>query len=51
MVREHLREHEAAEAVMHSIEMSLADPQTRTRDLGGTADTITAGRAIASHIV
>jgi len=32
--------------VLRAVEASLADPATRTRDLGGTASTEAAGEAI-----
>ncbi len=47
MMLEHLGETEAAASILQAIERSLADPRTRTRDLGGTASTEFAGRAIA----
>lgn len=50
MMLEHLGEAEAAAAVIRAIERSLADPRTRTRDLGGNADTIAAGKAIAEML-
>ena len=33
---------------MKAIEQALAEPKTRTRDLGGTANTVAAGKAIAA---
>jgi tartrate dehydrogenase/decarboxylase / D-malate dehydrogenase len=48
MMLEHLGESEAAAAIVKAIEGALAEPRTRTRDLGGTADTIAAGKAIAA---
>lgn len=48
MMLEHLGEVEAAAAIVQAIERALADPATRTRDLGGTADTLSAGEAIAA---
>ncbi|KQN79769.1 tartrate dehydrogenase [Sphingomonas sp. Leaf62] len=50
MMLDHLGEAEAATAVLHAIEHALSDTQSRTRDLGGTADTATAGRAIAEAL-
>jgi tartrate dehydrogenase/decarboxylase/D-malate dehydrogenase len=50
MMLEHLGEPAAAAAVMRAIEAGLAEPATRTADLGGTADTVTAGRAIAGAV-
>ncbi len=50
MMLDHLGHPEAAAAVMRAIEASLLDPATRTRDLGGTADTVACGKAIAAAI-
>jgi tartrate dehydrogenase/decarboxylase/D-malate dehydrogenase len=46
MMLDHLGHAEAAAQVMRAVEASLADPDTRTRDLGGTASTEEAGAAI-----
>jgi tartrate dehydrogenase/decarboxylase / D-malate dehydrogenase len=46
----HLGEAAAADALLRAIEQGLSDASTRTADLGGTADTETAGRAIAQAI-
>jgi tartrate dehydrogenase/decarboxylase/D-malate dehydrogenase len=44
MMLEHLGEHEAADAVLHSIEAILARGRsTLTLDLGGTASTVQLG--------
>ena len=48
MMLEHLGESEAAAAIVKAIEQALADPKTRTRDLGGSADTAVAGKAVAA---
>src|SRR2546423_11512774 len=48
MMLDHLGEGEAAAAIVKAIEQALADPKTRTRDLGGTADTVAAGKAVAA---
>lgn len=48
MMLEHLGEPEAAAAIVKAIEVALADPKTRTRDLGGSANTEIAGKAIAA---
>jgi tartrate dehydrogenase/decarboxylase/D-malate dehydrogenase len=48
MMLEHLGEPEAAAAIVKAIETALADPKTRTRDLGGSANTEVAGKAIAA---
>jgi tartrate dehydrogenase/decarboxylase/D-malate dehydrogenase len=50
MMLAHLGEDEAAAALLTAIEGALADPATRTRDIGGRADTVTAGRAIAGAL-
>ena len=47
MMLEHLGEPEAAQAIVAAIEKVLADPRLRTRDLGGAADTVACGKAIA----
>jgi tartrate dehydrogenase/decarboxylase/D-malate dehydrogenase len=51
MMLEHLGEVEAADAIVKAIETVLSDDlRLRTRDLGGTADTVTAGKAIAEAL-
>ena len=50
MMLEHLGEAEAAAAIVRAIEAVLAQPELRTRDLGGTADTGTCGRAVAAAL-
>ncbi len=50
MMLEHLGEPAAAAALLSAIETGLADPGARTADIGGRADTATAGRAIADAI-
>jgi tartrate dehydrogenase/decarboxylase/D-malate dehydrogenase len=50
MMLEHLGHTEASDAIVRAIEASLTAPETRTRDLGGSADTETCGRAIAAHV-
>jgi tartrate dehydrogenase/decarboxylase/D-malate dehydrogenase len=47
MMLEHLGHPEAAAAMVRAIETVLADPALRTGDLGGSADTITCGKAVA----
>jgi tartrate dehydrogenase/decarboxylase/D-malate dehydrogenase len=47
MMLDHLGEPEAAAAIVKAIEQVLADPKSRTRDLGGPADTIACGKAVA----
>lgn len=46
MMLEHLDQQAAADELMQAIEASLAAPETRTRDLGGTADTAASAQAI-----
>jgi tartrate dehydrogenase/decarboxylase/D-malate dehydrogenase len=50
MMLEHLGEPEAAKAIVTAIEKVLADPKTRTRDLKGSADTVTCGKAVAEAL-
>jgi tartrate dehydrogenase/decarboxylase / D-malate dehydrogenase len=50
MMLEHLGETDAAQAIVGAIERVLADPKGRTRDLKGSADTVTAGKAIADAL-
>jgi tartrate dehydrogenase/decarboxylase / D-malate dehydrogenase len=47
MMLDHLGEPEAAAAVLKAIEATLVDKSLCTRDVGGTAGTVTAGTAIA----
>lgn len=51
MMLEHLGEQEAADAIMAGVEGTLADSRLRTRDLGGTADTVISGKAVADFLV
>ena len=50
MMLEHLGEREAAEEIVKAIERTLAERTLRTRDLGGNADTVAAGKAIAEAL-
>ncbi|TCM34406.1 MULTISPECIES: tartrate dehydrogenase [Novosphingobium] len=50
MMLEHLGEAEAAAAVMTAIEAVLVSPRGRTGDLGGSADTLSCGKAIAESL-
>lgn len=50
MMLEHLGENEASAAVMGAIEAVLAEQRLRTRDLGGSADTETCGKAVADML-
>ena len=47
---EHLGHQEAAQGIMSAIEAVLTDPKLRTGDLGGAANTVTCGKAIAAAI-
>src|SRR5437016_10687398 len=46
MMPDHLGEAEAAGAIVRAIEKALVEPKLRTRDLGGTADTVACGKAV-----
>ena len=50
LMLDHLGEREAASAIVRAIERSLASPNGRTRDLGGTLGTANAGKAVAGEI-
>ncbi|WP_306212738.1 tartrate dehydrogenase [Actinoplanes sp. RD1] len=50
LMLEHLGHAEAAADVLAAVETTLAGPDTRTADLGGTADTATVVRALVSEI-
>ena len=51
LMLEHLGHPEAGAAVLRAIEETLADPSApRTADLGGTASTVEAGKAIADRL-
>lgn len=50
MMLEHLGRPDAAAAIVSAIETVLAKPDLRTRDMGGTADTVTCGGAIAEAV-
>ena len=50
MMLDHLGEREAAASIVRAIEEVLAKPNYRTRDLGGTANTVECGTAIADAI-
>jgi tartrate dehydrogenase/decarboxylase / D-malate dehydrogenase len=50
MMLDHLGEAEASAAIIRAIERVLIAPALRTRDLGGHADTVTAGKAIADAL-
>ncbi|MFD1703142.1 tartrate dehydrogenase [Methylopila henanensis] len=50
MMLDHLGEKDAGAAIVKAIETVLADERLRTRDLGGTADTVTCGKAVADAL-
>jgi tartrate dehydrogenase/decarboxylase / D-malate dehydrogenase len=50
MMLDHLGHHDAAKSILSAIEKVLADEALRTGDLGGKADTVTCGKAIADAI-
>ncbi len=50
MMLEHFGEFDAGAAVMRAIETVLADPERRTADLQGTANTETCGKAVADAL-
>ncbi len=50
MMLDHLGEAEAARAIERAVEMTLAEPAARTSDLGGPADTVTCGKAVAEKL-
>ncbi|MGB3386364.1 MAG: isocitrate/isopropylmalate family dehydrogenase, partial [Pseudaminobacter sp.] len=50
MLLDHLGHADAAAAIVSAIETVLAGPKLRTGDLGGSADTVTCGRAVASAL-
>src|ERR1700734_793894 len=50
MMLEHLGEAEAAAAIVKAIEKVLSEQKLHTRDLGGAADTVTCGKAVADAL-
>jgi tartrate dehydrogenase/decarboxylase/D-malate dehydrogenase len=50
MMLDHLGEVEAGAAILQAIETTLIDKARCTRDVGGTADTAAAGKAIAKAL-
>lgn len=50
MMLEHLGEKEAADEIVKAIERALANPKTRTKDLGGILGTEAAGKAVAAEL-
>jgi tartrate dehydrogenase/decarboxylase/D-malate dehydrogenase len=50
MMLDHLGYEEAGRAIVKAIEDTLKNEATRTRDLGGKADTISCGKAVAAAL-
>jgi isocitrate dehydrogenase (NAD+) len=50
MLLDHVGQTEAAGRVRRAVKKALADPETRTRDVGGTADTAGFTRAVLGHL-
>lgn len=50
MMLEHLGQHAAADRIMRAIEVTLADPATRTADLGGTANMAGVTQALLAEL-
>jgi tartrate dehydrogenase/decarboxylase/D-malate dehydrogenase len=50
MMLEHLGHKDAADAIVSAIEVVLAEKELRTADLGGSADTVACGTAIADAL-
>jgi len=50
MMLEHLGESDAARAIVAAIEQVLPEGKLRTRDLKGSADTVTCGKAVAAAL-
>jgi tartrate dehydrogenase/decarboxylase/D-malate dehydrogenase len=50
MMLDHLGHPAASADVLTAVERTLADPATRTADLGGAADTATVVRALVEHL-
>ena len=50
MMLEHLGENDAAQAIVAAIQKVLPEQKLRTRDLQGSADTVTCGKAVADAL-
>jgi tartrate dehydrogenase/decarboxylase/D-malate dehydrogenase len=50
MMLDHFGHEDAAQAIVQAIETTLKNEATRTRDLGGRADTRTCGKAVAAAL-
>jgi len=51
MMLDHLGEVDAGKAILSAIEATLRDKRLCTRDVGGSADTVSAGKAIAQAVL
>jgi len=51
MMLDHLGEVDAGKAILSAIEATLQDKRLCTRDVGGSADTVSAGKAIAQRVL
>lgn len=51
LMLDHLGHPQAAAEVLAAMESTLADPQTRTADLGGTASTTEVTEALVAHVI
>ena len=51
LMLEHLGHNEAASAIVSAIETTLANPEHRTKDLGGNASTVQCGEAVAAALI
>jgi tartrate dehydrogenase/decarboxylase / D-malate dehydrogenase len=51
MMLDHFGHQDAANAIVAAIEKVMVESSLRTRDLGGTADTVTCGKAIAQALL
>lgn len=51
MMLDHFGHQDAANAIVAAIEKVIVESALRTRDLGGTADTVTCGKAIAQALL
>jgi tartrate dehydrogenase/decarboxylase/D-malate dehydrogenase len=51
MMLNHLGVKEASQSIVTAIEQVMSDASFRTPDLGGSADTVTCGKAIADAVL
>ncbi|MCV3243135.1 tartrate dehydrogenase [Mesorhizobium sp. ZC-5] len=51
MMLDHFGHQDAANAIVAAVEKVMVESSLRTRDLGGTADTVTCGKAIAQALL